>query len=50
MRNMKVYIRHLDSKKYLFDEGYCQARKYVRNYSQDNFTFCYYDRDHLGNV
>ena len=47
---MKVYIRHLDSKKYLFDEGYCQARKYVRNYSQDNFTFCYYDRDHLGNV
>jgi RHS repeat-associated protein len=36
--------------KYLFEEGYCQARKYVRNYSQDNFTFCYYDRDHLGNV
>ena len=22
----------------------------TRNYSQDNFTFCYYDRDHLGNV
>ena len=36
--------------KYLFEEGYCQARKYNRNYSQDNFTFCYYDRDHLGNV
>ena len=36
--------------KYLFEEGYCQARKYVRNYSQDNFTFCYYDRDHLGDL
>ena len=22
----------------------------THNYSQDNFTFCYYDRDHLGNV
>ena len=36
--------------KYLFDEGYCQAEKYVYNASKDNFTFCYYDRDHLGNI
>ena len=36
--------------KYRFEEGYCQARKYSRNYSQDNFTFCYFDRDHLGNI
>ncbi len=35
--------------KYQFDEGYCKAAK-VSNSSQDNFTFCYYDRDHLGNV
>ena len=34
--------------KYLFDEGYCQATKYVRKPSQDNFTFYYYNRDHLG--
>ena len=37
-------------KKFLFSEGYCQTRKYNFNYSQDNFTFCYYDRDHLGNI
>ena len=36
--------------KYLFDEGYCQAEKYVYNASKDNFTFCYFDRDHLGNI
>jgi RHS repeat-associated protein len=36
--------------KYLFDEGYCQAEKYAYNTSKDNFTFCYYDRDHLGNI
>ena len=36
--------------KYLFDEGYCQAEKYVYNTSKDDFTFCYYDRDHLGNI
>ena len=36
--------------KYQFDEGYCQAEKYVYNSSQDEFTFCYYDKDHLGNV
>jgi RHS repeat-associated protein len=34
--------------KYQFDEGYCQATQY--NATQDNFTFLYYDRDHLGNV
>ena len=33
--------------KYQFEEGYCQA---VSNASQDNFTFQYYDLDHLGNV
>jgi RHS repeat-associated protein len=33
-----------------FDEGYCQATKYIRNFSQDNFTFYYYDRDHLGSI
>ena len=36
--------------KFLFDEGYCQATKYVRVPSQDNFTFYYYDRDHLGSI
>ena len=36
--------------KYLFEEGYCQAESYVYNTSKDNFTFCYYDRDHLGNI
>ena len=34
--------------KYMFDEGYCQATQY--NATQDNFTFLYYDKDHLGNV
>ena len=33
--------------KYQFDEGYCQAEKYSA--TQDDFTFCYYDQDHLGN-
>jgi RHS repeat-associated protein len=36
--------------KYQFDEGYCQAEKNSNNTSQDDFTFCYYDRDHLGNI
>ena len=36
--------------KYQFDEGYCQAEKYANNPVQDNFTFFYYDRDHLGSV
>ena len=35
-------------KKFQFDEGYCQATQY--NATQDNFTFMYYDKDHLGNV
>ena len=34
--------------KYQFDEGYCQAEKYSA--TQDDFTFCYYDQDHLGNI
>jgi hypothetical protein len=34
--------------KYLFEEGYCQAEGL--NATQDNFTFMYYDKDHLGNV
>ena len=33
-----------------FEEGYCQAAAYSGNASQDNFTFHYYDRDHLGNI
>ena len=36
--------------KYQFDEGYCQAEKYPYNTRQDDFTFCYYDKDHLGNI
>ena len=36
--------------KYQFDEGYCQAEKNSNNNSQDDFTFCYYDSDHLGNI
>jgi RHS repeat-associated protein len=36
--------------KYQFDEGYCQAKKNVSNTSYDDFTFCYYDQDHLGNI
>ena len=34
--------------KFLFDEGYCQAES--QNVAQDDFTFLYYDKDHLGNV
>ena len=37
------------NKQDIFEEGYCQAESYVYNSSQDEFTFCYYDRDHLGN-
>ena len=33
-----------------FDESYCQAEMYAGNSSQDEFTFQYYDRDHLGNI
>ena len=33
-----------------FDEGYCQAAAYDGNTGQDNFTFYYYNRDHLGSV
>ena len=33
--------------KYQFDEGYCQAEKYIYNTSQDDFTFCYYDQNHV---
>ena len=33
-----------------FDEGYCQATEYSGNPVQDDFTFQYYDRDHLGNI
>ena len=34
--------------KFQFDEGYCQAERYTS--TKANFTFCYYDTDHLGNV
>ena len=33
--------------KYQFEEGYCLARKAG---DKDYFTFCYYDKDHLGNI
>ena len=33
-----------------FEEGYCQASAYSGNPSQDDITFYYYDRDHLGNI
>ena len=36
--------------RYQFEEGYCRAEKYANNASQDRFTFCYYSRDHLGNI
>ena len=36
--------------KFQFDEGYCKATTYSGNTSQDTFSFCYYDRDHLGNI
>lgn len=35
--------------KYQFDEGYCQA-KHSGTSDKDDFTFCYYDQDHLGNI
>ncbi len=33
-----------------FEEGYCQAVAFPDNPSQDDITFQYYDRDHLGNI
>ena len=45
-----VTLRNGRIDKLLFEEGYCQAESYVYNSSQDEFTFCYYDRDHLGNI
>ena len=33
--------------KYQFEEGYCLTRKAG---DKDYFTFCYYDKDHLGNI
>ena len=33
-----------------FEEGYCQASAYGGNATQDDFSFHYYDRDHLGNI
>lgn len=34
--------------KYQFEEGYCQTKRY--NNTMDDFTFCYYDKDHLGDI
>ena len=34
--------------KYQFEEGYCQAKQ--SNNTMDDFTFCYYDKDHLGDI
>ena len=39
---------HID--KYQFEEGYCQAEKNSSNANIDDFTFYYYDKDHLGNI
>lgn len=36
--------------KYQFEEGYCQAEKSSSDKKKDNFTFCYYDQNHLGNI
>ena len=36
--------------KYLFEKGYFQPRKYNYSTTYDNFDFCYYDKDHLGNI
>lgn len=36
--------------KYQFEEGYCRAEKDSYYASRDNFTFCYYAQDHLGNI
>ena len=44
-----VMLRGIN-KQDIFEEGYCQAERYVYDASQDEFTFCYYDRDHLGNI
>ena len=33
-----------------FDEGYCQVSAYSGNATQDDFSFHYYDSDHLGNI
>ena len=35
--------------KYQFEEGYCQASKNSSGAGRDNFTFYYYNQDHLGN-
>ena len=36
--------------KYCFEEGYCQAKANSANSTRDDFTFCYFNQDHLGNV
>ncbi|BCS84839.1 hypothetical protein prwr041_07320 [Prevotella herbatica] len=46
--NLTLKNGHID--KYQFEEGYCQAEKNSSNASIDDFTFYYYDKDHLGNI
>jgi RHS repeat-associated protein len=46
--NLTLKNGHID--KYQFEEGYCQAEKNISDASKDDFTFCYYDQDHLGNI
>ena len=36
--------------KYQFEDGYCQAVRNSENANMDEFSFYYYDFDHLGNV
>ena len=46
--NLTLKNGHIDT--YQFDEGYCQAEKNISDANKDDFTFCYYDQDHLGNI
>ena len=46
--NLTLKNGHID--KYQFEEGYCQAEKNISDANKDDFTFCYYDQDHLGNI
>ena len=46
----RLTLRNGRIDRFQFDEGYCQAKRYTYNHSQDDFIFYYYDRDHLGNI
>ena len=46
----RLTLRNGRIDRFQFDEGYCQAKRYTYNHSQDDFIYYYYDRDHLGNI